>query len=569
MTSRHQRPISRRKLLAAAAGVTLGVPAAAAWLQTSADASTSATLPMDLVNTTGSSTVYAYVLGRDPAAGGTWAFVQADGSTLHHPPSPANDQTPLGVDCAIALNAPGAGPRRVTLPRLDSGRIYFAVGEKLTFLMNRGGGLALPSVSNPTDPNANVRHDFCEFTFNNDQLYANITFVDMVCLPIAFQLETGQGTQTVRGLPSDGLSRVAGALRAQSAADGSDWSRLIVPKNGADLRVLSPNLAIRGNGALFSGYFDSYVDQVWTKYRSTDLRIDTQFTWGTATGRVSGDTLTFPGIGSFSRPSTLSIFSCSDAPFTTGNDVMGNLSARLAAAFNRTTLLANPDQPDAENPAAFYTLPRTNHYARILHGTTPDGLGYAFPYDDVHPAGVDFEGKVQSGNPLRFTITVGGLAGGSGGGSSPTPTATATPTGGGGGGGSAFATIQAEAYGAQSGAQVEACSDTGGGSDMGWLSNGDWLKYPAVDFGTAGATRFSARVASGAAAGVSGLVQVRIGSPTATPVGGFAVASTGGWQSWRTVPADISRVTGTHDVYLTFDSGQPADFVNLNWFTFG
>lgn len=90
-----------------------------------------------------------------------------------------------------------------------------------------------------------------------------------------------------------------------------------------------------------------------------------------------------------------------------------------------------------------------------------------------------------------------------------------------------------------------------------------------MQFGSTGATRFSARVASGAAAGISGLVQVRLGSPTATPVGGFALASTGGWQTWRTVPADISRVTGTQDVYLTFDSGQPADFVNLNWFSFG
>ncbi|WP_263101769.1 glycoside hydrolase family 64 protein [Kitasatospora sp. DSM 101779] len=564
MTPRHQRPISRRKLLAATAGVALTVPAAVTWLQSSAGASTSVTLPLDLVNTTGNNTVYAYVLGRDPAAGGNWAFVQADGSSLYHPPSPANDQTPLGVDCAIALNGSGAGPRRVTLPRLDSGRIYFAVGSKLTFLMNRGGGLALPSVSNPSDPNIDVRHDFCEFTFNNDQLYANITFVDMVGLPISFQLETGQGTQTVRGLPADGLARVASALRAQSAADGSDWSRLIVTKNGADLRVLSPNLAIRGNSALFKGYFDSYVDQVWTKYRTTDLKIDTQFTWGTVTGRVNGDTLTFPGVGSFARPSTLSIFSCSDAPFTTGNDEMGNLSARLAAAFNRTTLLDNPNQPNAENPSAFYAKPRTNHYARILHSTTPDGLGYAFPYDDVHPSGVDFEGKVQSGSPNRWTITVGGTAGGGGGTPTPTPTATAT----GGGGASAFSTIQAEAFSAQSGTRVEACSDTGGGSDVGNLGNGDWLKFNAVNFGTAGATRFSARVASGAAAGVSGLVQVRLGSPTATPVGNFAVANTGGWQTWRTVPADIARTTGTHDVYVTFDSGQPADFVNLNWFTF-
>ena len=52
------------------------------------------------------------------------------------------------------------------------------------------------------------------------------------------------------------------------------------------------------------------------------------------------------------------------------------------------------------------------------------------------------------------------------------------------------------------------------------------------------------------------------------PVGSFSVANTGGWQSWRTIPANISGVTGTHDVYLTFTSGQPSDFVNVNWFNF-
>ncbi|GLW57358.1 glycoside hydrolase family 64 protein [Kitasatospora phosalacinea] len=557
MTPRHAAKLSRRTLLTAAA---LALPASYLAVGGQAQAQTPATLPLDLANTTGSNTVYAYVVGRDPAAGGGWAFLQADGSSLYHPPNPANDQTPLGVDCAIALNASGAAPRRVTLPHLDSGRIYFSVGAKLTFLMNRGGGLALPSVVNPTDPNIGVRHDFCEFTFNNDQLFGNITFVDMVCLPIAFQLEvSGGATQTVRGLPSDGLARVASALRAQSGVDGSDWSKLVVNRSGADLRVLAPNLAIRGNGALFSGYFEPYVDQVWSKYASTDLRIDTQYTWGAFTGRVSGSTLNFPGAGSFAKPSTLAIFSCSDAPFTTGNDLMGNLSARLAAAFNRTTLLSNPNQPTGENPATFYTQARTNHYARILHSTTPDGLGYAFPYDDVHPAGVDFEGKVQSGAPTRWVITVGGLAGSGGDGGSTTPPPT--------GGGSAFATVQAESYAAQSGAQTEACSDTGGGTDVGWLANGDWLRY-TLDFGTTGATRIDARVASGAAAGVSGLVQVRLGSPTATPVGSFAVGNTGGWQTWRTVPADLSRITGVRDVYLTFSSGQPADFVNLNWFTF-
>ncbi|MFD7989004.1 carbohydrate-binding protein [Kitasatospora indigofera] len=154
----------------------------------------------------------------------------------------------------------------------------------------------------------------------------------------------------------------------------------------------------------------------------------------------------------------------------------------------------------------------------------------------------------------------------------PTATSTATPTGTPTGtpvpgNRDAYTTIQAESYDGQAGTVLEACSE--GGQDLGTLANGDWALYKGVDFGTGTARQFNARVASGAAGGVSGLVEVRLDSRTNAPVGSFAVANTGGSQSWRSVPANIAAVTGTHDVYLTFTSGQPADFVNLNWFTFG
>ena len=116
---------------------------------------------------------------------------------------------------------------------------------------------------------------------------------------------------------------------------------------------------------------------------------------------------------------------------------------------------------------------------------------------------------------------------------------------------------------------MQATTDTGGGQNLADLANGDWARYSGVNFGSNPARQFVARVASGAAGGVSGLVEVRLGSPTGAVIGSFAIANTGGWQSWRDVPANISGVTGTHDVYITFTSGQPADFVSLNWIVFG
>ena len=136
------------------------------------------------------------------------------------------------------------------------------------------------------------------------------------------------------------------------------------------------------------------------------------------------------------------------------------------------------------------------------------------------------------------------------------------------GGTSATSTIQAEAYTNQSGTQTETCSDTGGGQDVGYISNGDWLEYDNVNFGSNPLSTFSARVASGAASGVSGTVSVVLDNPANAPIGSFAIGNTGGWQTWETVPANITGTTGTHTVYLKFATGSGQDFVNINWLTF-
>ena len=132
----------------------------------------------------------------------------------------------------------------------------------------------------------------------------------------------------------------------------------------------------------------------------------------------------------------------------------------------------------------------------------------------------------------------------------------------------ATSTIQAESYAAQLGTTTEATTDSGGGSDLGSLSNGDWAQYNNVSFGTAGLHTFSARVASAAAAGVSGIVEVHLDSLSNPAIGSFSVGSTGGWQTWTTVPAAITSTTGTHTVFVKLVTGSGQDFVNLNWLTF-
>ncbi|ACS93545.1 glycoside hydrolase family 16 domain protein [Teredinibacter turnerae T7901] len=69
---------------------------------------------------------------------------------------------------------------------------------------------------------------------------------------------------------------------------------------------------------------------------------------------------------------------------------------------------------------------------------------------------------------------------------------------GGGGGGTKDLpkTIEAETFSAMSGVQTETTSDTGGGENVGWIDNGDWLAYNAITIPATGDYTLEYRVAS-------------------------------------------------------------------------
>ena len=152
-------------------------------------------------------------------------------------------------------------------------------------------------------------------------------------------------------------------------------------------------------------------------------------------------------------------------------------------------------------------------------------------------------------------------------GPTPTPTRTPTPTAT-GATRDAYTTLQAESYNAQSGTQLEACTDTGGGQDVGYIANGDWLQFNNVNFGATSPTSVQARLASGAASGVTGTLEFHLDSTTGPLIGTVAISPTGGWQTWTSPSATVSGATGTHNLFVVFKSSQAGDFANVNWFVF-
>ncbi|KAF5685471.1 beta-1,3-glucanase [Fusarium bulbicola] len=375
-------------------------------------------LDIILTNHTDSESLFAHVTGRDEQG---VLILLADGETVHRPKSPSEILQPVGADIAIPVGGPGA-QKKVRIPHIFGGRIWFCKGKPITFLINPGPAVVEPSVTNPTDANFDADWGFCEFTYNNDQLYVNVSYVDFVSIPIGLELENEAGQVTrVPGMPKDGLDQVSEALKRQGEKDGAGWEKLVVKsKSGFNLRVLSPNAGAELHPGLLENYFAPEIDAAWKRYEKEDIEINTQAEWGDVRGRVHDGKLVFKDVGKdklsfhFEKPATRDIVSCSTGPFAGGPDVTAaqlNVGARLVAALNRTTLSGNSRQPEGERVEEYYCKGKgtTNHYSRICHEVTREGKGYAFPYDDVGASGgVDQSGFLNDGRPKVLTVHVGG-----------------------------------------------------------------------------------------------------------------------------------------------------------------
>lgn len=124
-----------------------------------------------------------------------------------------------------------------------------------------------------------------------------------------------------------------------------------------------------------------------------------------------------------------------------------------------------------------------------------------------------------------------------------------------------YTTVQAENYSTMSGVQTETCSE--GGLNVGYIENGDWVRFASVDFGT-GANSVSVRVASNT---TGGSLKFRLDAAGGTQIAAINVTNSGGFQTWKTMTADVSGASGVHDLYLSFAGGTGYLF-NINHFVF-
>ena len=123
--------------------------------------------------------------------------------------------------------------------------------------------------------------------------------------------------------------------------------------------------------------------------------------------------------------------------------------------------------------------------------------------------------------------------------------------------------IPAVSYAEENGVQKAPCVE--GGQCLGYIGEGDWIRYEGVDFGS-GSAQIQLRAASAAMQG--GFVELHCNRPDGELLGSCVIPNTGGWQSWRSFSAKINKpLSGKQTICLTFGKiPRPGARDDLKWF---
>lgn len=128
--------------------------------------------------------------------------------------------------------------------------------------------------------------------------------------------------------------------------------------------------------------------------------------------------------------------------------------------------------------------------------------------------------------------------------------------------------IEAEAYDSAEGITIGTGED--GGTAVTGIGDGDRLRWSGIDLQGETPARVLVRFASGVASGGSALIQLRADGDDGPIIGEAAIANTGGWSSWTTVPLGVSEsaaalLDGSRELVFRCDTGFGGDILSLEW----
>ncbi len=320
-------------------------------------------------------------------------------------------------------------------------RMFFSFKSPMYLHAFADGGYTGADMNNPSDPNAPVRWEIIEFTYEPNfdygtgQIWINTTRVDAFQYPMGLELYSrgdiaGSTSYIRRG---EYISYNDVIARWNSSYANSIYRDCYSdPITNDDLGGIIKQPS-KVESVKKSNIFASYIDKIWNYYRTNKANIS-MGVLGRWEGQVQGNTFvltcvdgSYWKVGDVARveyPSTEDAIEGAGA-FASGNAIDLTVQAMFCAAFNRgqfRTTTANQSWDPASGVRPFEggaEFP-CNEYVKFFHDTAvsvSNGYTYAFAYDDTF----DQSATCYSTGPQSATITIGGFVNGGGTGNGNTP----------------------------------------------------------------------------------------------------------------------------------------------------
>ena len=97
------------------------------------------------------------------------------------------------------------------------------------------------------------------------------------------------------------------------------------------------------------------------------------------------------------------------------------------------------------------------------------------------------------------------------------------------------------------------------------IHNTDYIKVRDVDFGSKGASQFTASASSRYHGGE---IELRIDSLEGDVIGSLKIPYTGEWNNWEQHSTNVKTTKGVHDLYLIFKGRTPHELFNFDYWMF-
>lgn len=132
----------------------------------------------------------------------------------------------------------------------------------------------------------------------------------------------------------------------------------------------------------------------------------------------------------------------------------------------------------------------------------------------------------------------------------------------------AYSTIEAEDLDYCRGLISENSNGTSGGRSLGGIQNNHYSAYYNINFGSVGASKVTFKYSKAPeSTGAQAQIELRLGSKDGTLIGTANLDNTNNWSDWKEVTVDITKTTGTQNLYLVYKTGT-SYACNLDCFTF-